>query len=131
MLSKLLRRKEVEMGFVQIPTKHRAELLGDIPHSFETTLNGEPARVDEYGRIKSKFLKNKYPINAKINISKNETGFQVTLIECKDDNFGTIEKQAPKKIEDTSIGELVSLEYNKLYLGDCAEILRGNPFKFY
>src|SRR4030042_369466 len=84
MATKVLRRKEVELGFVQIPTKYRSELIGENPQSFDTMVNGEPAKVDKYGRIKSESLKSKYPINTKVRITRNEAGFQVTLSESKD-----------------------------------------------
>ncbi len=128
MVTKILRRKEVELGFVQIPTKYRSELIGENSDSFETMLNGEPAKVDKYGRIRSKYLKNKYSTNTEVNITKDKTGFQVTLSECKNDSLLINDaKPLPKTTANTSTRELVSLDYDKMYLGDCAEILRTIP----
>jgi hypothetical protein len=31
MVTKALKRKEVELGFVRIPVKNRAEIMGDLP----------------------------------------------------------------------------------------------------
>src|SRR3972149_5433949 len=128
MATKILRRKEVELGFVQIPIRYRSELIGNSPHSFDTMVNGEPAKVDKYGRIKSEFLKNKYPINTEVRITRNEAGFQVTLSESKDGE-PLINHLSPflETIKDTSLKELVSLEQDKIYLGDCAEILKRIP----
>ena len=128
MATKILRRKEVELGFVQIPTKYRSELIGENPHSFDTMVNGEPAKVDKYGRIKSESLKNKYPINTEVRITRNEAGFQVTLSEGKDGRpLINHLSPFPETIKDTSLKELVSLEQDKIYLGDCAEILKRIP----
>ena len=128
MATKILRRKEVELGFVQIPTKYRPELIGENPHSFDTMVNGEPAKVDKYGRIKSESLKNKYPINTKVRITRNEAGFQVTLSESKDgEPLINHLSPFPETIKHTSLKELVSLEQDKIYLGDCTEILRRIP----
>ena len=128
MITKILRRKEVELGFIQIPTKYRSELIGENPHSFDTMVNGEPAKVDKYGRIKSESLKNKYPINTEVRITRNEAGFQVTLSEGKDGRpLINHLSPFPETIKDTSLKELVSLEQDKIYLGDCAEILRRIP----
>ena len=128
MATKILRRKEVELGFVQIPTRYRSELIGKNPHSFDTMVNGEPAKVDKYGRIKSESLKNKYPINTEVRITRNEAGFQVTLSEGKDGRpLINHLSPFPETIKDTSLKELVSLEQDKIYLGDCAQILRRIP----
>src|SRR4030065_873589 len=128
MATKILRRKEVELGFVQIPTRYRSDLIGKNPHSFDTMVNGEPAKVDKYGRIKSEFLKNKYPINTEVRITRNEAGFQVTLSEGKDGRpLINHLSPFPETIKDTSLKELVSLEQDKIYLGDCAQILRRIP----
>lgn len=128
MATKILRRKEVELGFIQIPTKYRSELIGENPHSFDTMVNGEPAKVDKYGRIKSESLKNKYPINTEVRIIRNEAGFQVTLSESKNaSRLINNSNSFPETIKATSLKELVSLEQDKIYLGDCAEILRRIP----
>ena len=128
MATKILRRKEVELGFVQIPTRYRSELIGKNPHSFDTMVNGEPAKVDKYGRIKSESLKNKYPINTEVRITRNEAGFQVTLSEGKDGRpLINHLSPFPETTKDTSLKELVSLEQDKIYLGDCAQILRRIP----
>lgn len=77
MVSKALKRKEVELGFIHIPVKNRAELLGDMPVPFDTKLNDAPAKVDKYGRLWSEYLKNKFPISTEVTLTRDEGGFQV------------------------------------------------------
>ena len=57
MVNKVLGRMEVLRGFVQIPTKDRNELIGDMLAPCATFVNGETARLDKHGRIWSSFLK--------------------------------------------------------------------------
>jgi site-specific DNA-methyltransferase (adenine-specific) len=128
MATKILRRKEVELGFIQIPTKYRSELIGENTHPFDTMVNGKPAKVDSYARIKSKSLKNKYPANTEVRITRNEAGFQVTLIDGKDDRSVTTDLSIfSDTTKHVGLKELVSLEQDKIYFGDCAEILRRIP----
>ena len=79
-ITKALKRKEVELGFLHIPVKNRLELLGETIAPFDTKLNNFPAKVDKQGRLWcSELLKNKFPINAEVELSKNENGFLITL----------------------------------------------------
>ena len=59
MVSKILGKMEVLRGFIRVPTGSRCELIGDIRLPCFTELNGEPARIDNYGRLWSSYLKNK------------------------------------------------------------------------
>jgi DNA modification methylase len=95
MVTKALKRKEVELGFVRIPVKNRAELMGDLPAPFDTKLNDLPAKVDKYGRIWSEYLKKRYPVNTQVAISKSCEGFQITTFEQKQENpnIETIQQQ--------------------------------------
>jgi hypothetical protein len=84
MLTKNLKKMEVTHGFINIPTEKRTELLGDVKVPFQTKLNGYHARVDIYGRIWSiDYLKNRFPVNTEIAITKNENGFQLVVNEQK------------------------------------------------
>lgn len=78
MVTKALKRKEVELGFVHIPAKNRAELMGDLSGPFDTKLNDLPAKVDKYGRLWSEYLKDRFPVNTEVTLNRNENGFQVT-----------------------------------------------------
>ena len=104
MVTKALKRMEVELGFVHIPAKNRAELMGELKAPFDTTLNDLPAKVDKYGRLWSDYLKQRYPVDTQVTISRNNGSFQITIFEQKPDTpiLKTIEQQeiiTPKFIE--------------------------------
>jgi site-specific DNA-methyltransferase (adenine-specific) len=80
MVTKALKRKEVELGFVHIPAKNRAELLGEAVAPFETKLNDLPAKVDKYGRIWSDCLRQKFPVDTKISITKDSEGLRIAAL---------------------------------------------------
>jgi site-specific DNA-methyltransferase (adenine-specific) len=130
MVTKVLKSKEVDLGFIQIPIKEKGEVIGDREAPFFTTLNNEPARVDKYGRIWSEYLKNRYPVGTEVTISKNNMGFQVSANGRKEDRVVSDTSQ-PKvtasRSAESRLKELVLLELDKIYLGDCAEILRTIP----
>jgi DNA modification methylase len=102
MVTKTLKKMEVSLGFVHIPTKHRAELIGDTPAPFETKLNELPAKIDRQGRLWSDYLKNKYPVNTQIIISKNCEGFQIAAVNQKQENLST-ETVQPQEIIDSRV----------------------------
>jgi site-specific DNA-methyltransferase (adenine-specific) len=81
MVTKELKRKEVELGFVHIPAKNRAEIMGELTAPFETKLNDSPAKLDKFGRLWSNYLKNRYPIGTQVTISRNNGGFQIAAME--------------------------------------------------
>src|SRR3989304_7490966 len=78
MATKTLKRKEVDLGFINIPAKNRAELIGNTPIPFNTKLNEAPAKIDKQGRLWSEYLKNRFPLNTEVTIARNEMGFLVT-----------------------------------------------------
>jgi len=81
MVSKVLKKMEALRGFIQIPTESISEFVGNTPLPLSTTLNGNPARVDKYGRLWSSFLKRKFHTGSRIQLTKNKEGFQVSLLE--------------------------------------------------
>jgi DNA modification methylase len=81
MVSKILKKMEVLKGFIQIPAESMSELIGNVPLPCSTMLNGKPARIDKYGRLWSPYLKNRFSINTKIELTRTENGYHVTLIE--------------------------------------------------
>lgn len=81
MVTKALKGKEVELGFVQIPVKNRAELLGQNRMPFTTKVNGVPAKVDKYGRLWSDFLKSKYAVGTEVTIRRNNGSFEIDTVE--------------------------------------------------
>jgi DNA modification methylase len=44
---------------------------------FDTKLNDLPAKVDKYGRLWSEYLRDRFPVNIEVTLSRNESGFQV------------------------------------------------------
>jgi len=86
MTEKVIEKMESQKGFVQIPARSRQELVGDVSLPLTTSVNGNPARLDKYGRIWSPFLKNKFNAGAHVKISRTESGFLVELSndECAD-----------------------------------------------
>jgi hypothetical protein len=66
-----------------MPTKNRQKLIGDVPLPSMTLVNGNPARLDKYGRIWSPFLRNKFHVGARVKISKAENGFLIETSEKK------------------------------------------------
>jgi len=78
MVTKALKKMEVELGFVHLPVKGRAELLGDNSGPFDTKLNDLPAKVDKYGRLWSEYLKGRFAVDTEVTLSRNESGFQIT-----------------------------------------------------
>lgn len=83
MATKALKRKEVELGFVQIPAKNRAEIIGELTVPFETKLNNLPAKVDKFGRLWSDYLKQRFLVGTEVMISKNNGGLQIEAVERK------------------------------------------------
>jgi site-specific DNA-methyltransferase (adenine-specific) len=81
MVTKALKGKEVELGFVQIPAKNRMELLGQNVAPFTTKVNGVPAKVDKYGRLWSDFLKRKYAVGTEVTIRRNNGSFEIGTAE--------------------------------------------------
>jgi len=130
MITKSLKRKEVELGFIQLPVKSRAELIGDNQVPFETKLNDFPAKVDKQGRLKcSTYLKNRYAINSEVKISKDENGFLVSLNgEYRSETIGAknscenMQLHEPT-ISSKSLSQDLEEPWTKVLEGDCIQLL--------
>jgi site-specific DNA-methyltransferase (adenine-specific) len=120
MVTKVLRRKEVELGFVQIPLKSRAELFGDMPVPFDTKLNDLPAKVDKYGRLWSEYLRDRFLVNTEVTLSRNVSGFQVTANGQKQE-FATSEDD--QAIEVVSVSTSVDNPWCEVLEGNCIKYL--------
>jgi site-specific DNA-methyltransferase (adenine-specific) len=81
MIEKVIEKMESQRGFVRIPTKGRQDLIGNVSLPLRTLVNGNPARLDKYGRIWSAFLKNKFNAGTQVRISRTKSGFLVELTE--------------------------------------------------
>lgn len=121
MLTKAIKKSEVALGFVSIPRKDRAELIGDTPTPFFTKLNDAPAKVDKQGRLWSEFLKNRFPVDTQITISRNNGVFQISATEqgqsitnCEaTSQVETLPRQNPHEEE----------VWSEVFEGDCIEYL--------
>jgi site-specific DNA-methyltransferase (adenine-specific) len=128
MLKKTLKRKEVELGFLRIPAKNRAELIGEMITPFNTKVNDFPAKVDKQGRLWCTELRNKYPINSEVELSKNETGFLVNLNGRHESQRNEIEQDniAQPIIASTEASVNVQNQdetWTKVLGGDCIKLL--------
>jgi DNA modification methylase len=96
MLKKTLKKMEVTRGFIRIPTQKKAELLGNEATPFRTKLNDSPARVDNYGRIWSDYLKNRFAVNTEVTIDKSDAGFQLSEKRQEQEKaYPILEKRPP------------------------------------
>ena len=123
MVTKVLRRKEVELGFVQIPVKNRAELLGGMSVPFDTQLNDVPAKVDKQGRLWSGYLKKRFSVNTEVSLSRNVSGFQLTVNGQKQE---TTTQENERALSDDSISMSISSTENiwyKVLEGDCIKYM--------
>jgi len=129
MVTKVFKKMEADLGFVQIPAKNRAELIGDKSTPFNTILNDVPAKIDKYGRLWSDYLKHRYPIDTEVIINKSGAGFQIAANGFKENvtNTRTAQAQETVTFTESSAKGLVLLDLDKIYLGDCGQILRTIP----
>ena len=127
MVEKILERIEVQRGFIQLPSKRREELIGDMPLPSKTLLNASPAKIDKYGRLWSSFLKNKFSAGTRVEISRTENGFWVEL--ARNDSVGaTISSDKVLSIEDMLYFETDSM---RIFHDDFLKITAFLTFKAY
>jgi len=94
MLTKTLKRKETELGFLTIPVKNHLEFFSGLTRPFETNLNNYPAKIDKQGRLWcSKLLKNKYLKDTKISLEKTDKGFKLAVYDKQESINFKITKQ--------------------------------------
>ncbi|MEM2912645.1 MAG: site-specific DNA-methyltransferase [Candidatus Bathyarchaeia archaeon] len=117
---------EVLRGFIQISRSNLSELVGNVTLPSRTTLNGNPARLDKYGRLWSQFLKNKFSVGSRVKISKVENGFQVALDGNKHDCVISEEI-----CQEVSLGHIENKAdvYWKVLEGDCLKYLNEGFIK--
>jgi site-specific DNA-methyltransferase (adenine-specific) len=83
MVTKALKKKEVELGFFHIPAKEQANIMKELIAPCETKLNGLPAKVDKFGRLWSPYLKHRYPVGTQVTLSRNNGGFKINTNQDK------------------------------------------------
>jgi len=123
MVSKVLRRMEVLRGFIQIPTESLPELVGNSNLPCSTVLNGNPARLDKYGRLWSPFLKNRFEVGTRVELSKTENGLQVTSNKIQESFPAHTEKQK-EATQPSSILESKMDIFYRVFEGDCLKYLQ-------
>jgi len=126
MVEKVLEKMETERGFIQIPSKSRQQLIGNLSLPSRTFLNGFPARLDKYGRLWSSFLKNKFPISARVEISKTGNGFLVEL--AKSEGAGATELLEEERVETLS-EKALSIEDEPYFKADSIRIYNEDFLK--
>jgi len=122
MVSKVLQRMEVLRGFIHIPTESLPELVGNSNLPCPTMLNGNPARLDKYGRLWSPFLKNRFAVGTRVEISKTENGLQVTSNEIQE-SFPDHTEQQKEATQPSSIVESKTDIFYRVLEGDCLKYL--------
>jgi len=106
MIEKVLGRMEALRGFVQVPTKSRKELIGDLFTPCKTLVNGEPARIDNYWRLWSLSLKGKFFPGSRVQLVKTKEGFKVELVKSAcEDNVPMIGRKNDHKLSGALIVE--------------------------
>lgn len=102
MVIKVLKKMEALRGFIHIPAENRLELIGNVKLPHFTTLNGNPARIDKHFRLWSSFIKGKFHQGTKIQLTKTEGGFHLSLVKDKSENEKTGLKKRRKEGTQTS-----------------------------
>ena len=123
MVTKALKRKEIELGFVHIPAKNRAELMGDLSVPFDTKLNDLPAKVDKYGRLWSDYLRDRFSVNTEVTLTRNENGFQVTANGQKQERVFSENTQATEVVSVSTSVPSVNDTWCEVLEGDCIKYL--------
>jgi len=122
MVSKILGKMEVLRGFILVPTGSRFDLIGDIRLPCFTELNGEPARIDKYGRLWSSYLKRRFSVGTRVELSKTENGYQVISSETEQKDSIRLMKEK-KVISVSHEPDNESRVYCKVLQGDCLRYL--------
>jgi len=123
MVSKILRKMEVLRGFIQIPVESKNELIGNASLPCYTTLNGNPARLDKYGRLWSQYLKNKFFIDTKVEISKTEDGYRIARVESVQEDVGLETKPQENSVLVGAVSEGEKEAWYEVLEGDCLKYL--------
>ena len=131
MVDKVLGRIEVLRGFVQVPTKSRNELIGDMLAPCTIFVNGETARLDKYGRIWSPFLKDRFPVGSHLQLTRTKEGFEIkqTQNAGKDVGFSNELKDKTKIFSVTNVQKAKSTKRKNREKGTTTSSF-GSPGRF-
>ena len=81
MVRKSLKKMECSLGFVQIPSSAKSELIANVQLPCVTLVNGSEAKLDKFGRLWSSALKARFSTGTIIELKKTDTGYDVFPIE--------------------------------------------------
>ena len=123
MVSKGLKKMEVLRGFIRIPVESISELIGNVHLPCFTTLNGNPMRLDKYGRLWSQYLKNRFLVGTKIELSKIENGYQVAPIGSKQEHLASEISQREDIMSVRADSESKTNAWHIVLEGDCLKNL--------
>jgi len=124
MVTKVLQRMEAERGFIQIPVKYRSELLGDTKLPCSTYLNGNPAQLDKYARLRSLYLKNRFPVGAEIELTKTGEGYHVAY--ARNEVESSVAPQIRQETVLPALPTTASDVWYKVLEGDCLQYLNNS-----
>jgi len=123
MVGKVLKKMEILRGFIQIPAESESELIGNIRLPCSTLLNGNPARLDKYGRLWSPYLKNRFSIGTEVELNKIENGYQVVVHGSEDERSASEMRQQNEVTLASPSLESKTNAYWKVLEGDCLKYL--------
>lgn len=123
MVTKVLQRMEVERGFVQIPVKYRSELVGDTQLPLSTFVNGNPAQLDNYGRLRSPYLKNRFSVGAEIELTKTDEGYHIAYAKKEAEPPATTAVQRKTTLPALSVA--TEGMWCRVLEGDCLQYLNN------
>ena len=108
MVRKSLKKMECSLGFVQIPSSAKSELIADAQLPCSTLVNGAEAKLDKFGRLWSTALKARFSVGTIVELKKNDTGYDVLPVES-----GTViippsatPAPIPEKVVEEKVSEL-------------------------
>ena len=119
MVSKVLKKMEFFRGFIQIPAESMSELIGNAHLPCLTMLNGNPARLDKYGRLWSPYLKNRFSIGTKVELNKTDNGYHIASSESKQERVASEMRQQEQVMQVPTYLESKTKLYCKVLEGDC------------
>lgn len=123
MVSKVLKKMEVLRGFIQIPVESRYKLIGNAHLPCFAMLNGNPARLDKYGRLLSPYLKNRFSVGIKVELSKTENGYQVAPIGSKQERVASEMRRQDDAMLVEADSENKKNAWYRVLQGDCLKHL--------
>jgi site-specific DNA-methyltransferase (adenine-specific) len=107
MVRKTLKKMECSLGFVQIPSSAKSELIADAPLPCFTKVNGTEAKLDKFGRLWSTALKARFSVGTIIELKKNDTGYDVFPVETATAIMlhSAIPASVPEKVLEKTVNE--------------------------